>query len=80
KGDYAIVNTIIQGTASSIIKVAIRKAWDLGITLLTTVHDELVCSVREVPDVRLFEDIWDFPVLWDDGVGRNWKEAKEDAG
>lgn len=80
KGDYAIVNTIIQGTASSIIKVAIRKAWDLGITLLTTVHDELVCSVREVPDVRLFEDIWDFPVLWNDGVGKNWREAKSNAG
>ena len=90
-GERLAVNTVIQGTAADIIKLAMVRthhALDvarLQTRLILTIHDELLFEgpPEEIPVAReLIEremvGVWehDPPMAVDIGVGRNWLEAK----
>ncbi|MEZ4239686.1 MAG: DNA polymerase I [Myxococcota bacterium] len=85
------VNSVVQGTAADIIKIAMIKVHhaltesDLGARLLLQVHDELLVEVPEdrIEPVRALLESEMMgaaelmvPLEVDIGVGRNWKEAK----
>jgi len=91
-GERLAVNTVIQGTAADIIKLAMvrcRRALSesgLQTRLILTIHDELLFEgpPAETPAAReLIEremvGVWgdrDPPLAVDVGVGQNWLEAK----
>jgi DNA polymerase-1 len=90
-GERLAVNTVIQGTAADIIKLAMVRTHaalaesKLTTRLLLTIHDELLFEgpPEEADDARaLIESemcgVWDRdpPLAVDVGVGRNWLEAK----
>ncbi len=88
-GERLAVNTVIQGTAADVMKLAIvRVAAALGdspIKLILTVHDELLFEGPE-DDVILAKSmirremcgVWDHdpPLAVDVGIGPTWMEAK----
>ncbi|QJB55155.1 DNA polymerase I [Pseudodesulfovibrio sp. zrk46] len=84
------VNTVIQGTAADIIKMAMVAAYgdkqlkDLGANLILQVHDELIVEAPaesiEAAGARLVEIMQgaanlDVPLKVDMGVGKSWAEA-----
>jgi DNA polymerase-1 len=90
-GERLAVNTVIQGTAADIIKLAMVRCHDalavaqLQTRLILTIHDELLFEgpPEEIPVAReLIEremvGVWehDPPMAVDIGVGQNWLEAK----
>jgi len=90
-GERLAVNTVIQGTAADIIKLAMVRCHEalsreaLQTRLILTIHDELLFEAppEEVPAAReLIERemiaVWDRqpPMAVDIGVGENWMEAK----
>jgi DNA polymerase I len=90
-GERLAVNTVIQGTAADIIKLAMVRAHaalvesGLATRLLLTIHDELLFEgpPGEAPDAcalveREMCGVWehDPPLAVDAGVGHNWLEAK----
>ena len=91
-GERLAVNTVIQGTATDIIKLAMVRchqalaASELQTRLLLTIHDELLFEgpPEEVPGAReLIEremvGVWERrepPMAVDIGDGRTWLEAK----
>ena len=90
-GERLAVNTVIQGTAADIIKLAMvrcRRALSqagLETRLILTIHDELLFEgpPGETPAARtLIEQemigVWDRdpPMAVDVGVGETWLEAK----
>jgi DNA polymerase-1 len=90
-GERLAVNTVIQGTAADIIKLAMVRthaalaASELSTRLLLTIHDELLFEGPPGEAERakaLIEremcGVWehDPPLAVDAGVGRNWLEAK----
>jgi DNA polymerase-1 len=90
-GERLAVNTVIQGTAADVIKLAMVRTHDalarsgLSTRLLLTIHDELLFEgpPEEEPAAReLIEremcGVWDHepPLAVDVGVGPNWLEAK----
>jgi DNA polymerase-1 len=90
-GERLAVNTVIQGTAADIIKLAMVRCHralaesKLQTRLILTIHDELLFEgpPAEVPAAReLIEremcGVWDRepPLAVDVGVGQNWLEAK----
>jgi DNA polymerase-1 len=90
-GERLAVNTVIQGTAADIIKLAMvrcHKALSDGgfsTRLILTIHDELLFETtaeeREAACVLIEEEmcgVWTHspPMGVDIGVGRNWLEAK----
>ena len=90
-GERLAVNTVIQGTAADIIKLAMVRTHNafaeskLKTRLLLTIHDELLFegppaeqdAARELIE-REMCGVWehDPPLGVDVGVGRNWLEAK----
>jgi DNA polymerase-1 len=90
-GERLAVNTVIQGTAADIIKLAMvrchRALSESGLQtrLLLTIHDELLFegspaesdAARELIE-REMCGVWerDPPLAVDIGVGQNWLEAK----
>jgi DNA polymerase-1 len=90
-GERLAVNTVIQGTAADVIKLAMVRCHDalaragLGTRLLLTIHDELLFegppaeaeAARELIE-REMCGVWehDPPMAVDVGVGANWLEAK----
>jgi DNA polymerase-1 len=88
-GERLAVNTVIQGTAADILKVAMLRCRDalrdMRATLVLTVHDELLF---EAPDdeveaakeivVREMAQAYELepPLEVDVGVGLNWTDAK----
>jgi DNA polymerase I len=90
-GERLAVNTVIQGTAADIIKLAMvrchRALSESGLQtqLLLTIHDELLfegpptegTAARELIE-REMCGVWDRdpPLAVDIGVGKNWLEAK----
>jgi DNA polymerase I len=90
-GERLAVNTVIQGTAADIIKLAMVRthaalaASALQTRLLLTIHDELLFegppseqdAARELIEREMCA-VWDRdpPLAVDAGVGRNWLEAK----
>jgi DNA polymerase I len=90
-GERLAVNTVIQGTAADIIKLAMVRTHaalaDSGLQtrLLLTIHDELLFegppgeqdAARELIE-REMCGVWehDPPLAVDVGVGQNWLEAK----
>jgi DNA polymerase I len=90
-GERLAVNTVIQGTAADIIKLAMVRchaalaAAGLGTRLILTIHDELLFEgpPAEVDAARALIErgmcgVWDAEpaMAVDVGVGRNWLEAK----
>jgi DNA polymerase-1 len=90
-GERLAVNTVVQGTAADIIKLAMvrchRVLEDAGLAtrLILTIHDELLFEAvpEEVPLAReLIEcemvGVWERepPMAVEIGMGRNWLEAK----
>jgi DNA polymerase I len=90
-GERLAVNTVIQGTAADIIKLAMVRCRDaLGeggyaTRLILTIHDELLFEAppeeRETARVLIEEEmcgVWEHspPLAVDVGVGHNWLEAK----
>jgi DNA polymerase-1 len=90
-GERLAVNTVIQGTAADIIKLAMVRTHaaladsELSTRLLLTIHDELLFEGPPEEAERataLIEremcGVWehDPPLAVDAGVGRNWLEAK----
>jgi DNA polymerase-1 len=91
-GERLAVNTVIQGTAADIIKLAMVRCHDalarsgLRTRLLLTIHDELLfegppgeaAAARELIE-REMVGVWDGrqpPLAVDVGDGRTWLEAK----
>ncbi len=90
-GERLAVNTVIQGTAADIIKLAMMRSHTalagsaLETSLLLTIHDELLFegppseqdAARELIE-REMCGVWehDPPLAVDIGVGPNWLEAK----
>jgi DNA polymerase I len=90
-GERLAVNTIIQGTAADIIKLAMIRCHqalaDAGLQtrLILTIHDELLFegppgeaeAASELIE-REMVGVWahDPPLAVDIGVGKNWLEAK----
>ncbi len=88
-GERLAVNTVIQGTAADILKVAMLRTHaalsDMDTKLVLTVHDELLF---EAPDdeveaakeivLREMEEAYELepPLEVDVGVGVNWTDAK----
>ncbi len=90
-GERLAVNTVMQGTAADVIKVAMIRVYDRlqregrGARLVLQVHDELLL---EVPDTELgaVKELvraemvgaypLDPPLAVDVGAGDNWAEAK----
>jgi len=85
------VNTVLQGTAADIIKLAMVRTHEalarsgLQTRLLLTIHDELLFEgpPEEVEDARELIGremcgVWDRdpPLAVDVGVGRDWLQAK----
>jgi DNA polymerase-1 len=91
-GERLAVNTVIQGTAADIIKLAMVRTHRalaesaMHTRLLLTIHDELLFEgpPAEAPDTReLIEremvGVWEQrepPLAVDIGVGRTWLDAK----
>jgi len=90
-GERLAVNTIIQGTAADIIKLAMVRCHDalgrsdLSTRLLLTIHDELLFEgpPGEAEQARALIEremcgVWEHqpPLAVDAGVGRTWLEAK----
>jgi DNA polymerase I len=90
-GERLAINTVIQGTAADIIKLAMVRCHnelrDMGLATkqILTIHDELL--FEGPPDERdaaclLIEEemcgVWEHspPMAVDIGVGQNWLEAK----
>ncbi len=90
-GERLAVNTVIQGTAADIIKLAMVRCHgalhDRGLATkqILTIHDELlfegppaeIDTARELIE-REMVGVWEHspPLVVDVGVGRNWLEAK----
>jgi DNA polymerase I len=91
-GERLAVNTVIQGTAADIIKLAMIRCHDalarsaLKTRLLLTIHDELLfegppgeaAAARELIE-REMVGVWEPrepPLALDAGAGENWLEAK----
>ncbi len=90
-GERLAVNSVIQGTAADIIKVAMVRAHDalaaegLQTRVILQIHDELLAEGPEEEAQRAAEVIsremvaaadLDPPLKVDAGVGPNWLEAK----
>jgi DNA polymerase I len=90
-GERLAVNTVIQGTAADVIKLAMVRCHDalreggFETKLILTIHDELLFEAppAEVDSARvLIEEemcrVWEYqpPMAVDIGVGQNWLEAK----
>ena len=91
-GERLAVNSLIQGSAADIIKVAMiacdRRIRDEGrqATLVLQVHDELVFEVADsdidavrdlIVDEMVNAHVLDPPLVADAGVGSTWAAAKE---
>ena len=91
-GERLAVNTIMQGTAADVIKVAMvriqnrLRAEGRAARLVLQVHDELLLEVPETEGTAIRELVreemvgaypLDPPLAVDVGVGDNWAEAKE---
>jgi DNA polymerase-1 len=88
-GQRLAVNTVIQGTAADVMKLAIVRVDEAlrgsAVRLILTVHDELLFE-GPPDDVAAARDlirremcgVWthDPPLAVDVGVGLNWMEAK----
>jgi DNA polymerase I len=90
-GERLAVNTVVQGTAADIIKLAMVRCHDalldggFATKQILTIHDELLFEgppqEREAACVLIEEEmcgVWEHspPLAVDVGVGHNWLEAK----
>jgi DNA polymerase-1 len=91
-GERLAVNTVIQGTAADVIKLAMVRCHEalgasgLATRLLLTIHDELLFEgppEEEAPAREMIEremiGVWERrepPMAVDIGAGRTWLEAK----
>ncbi|MEA2425102.1 MAG: polymerase, partial [Thermoleophilaceae bacterium] len=88
-GERLAVNTVIQGTAADIIKIAMVRCRgplrDSSTKLVLQIHDELLFEARDDEAGEVAEIVeremsgafeLDPRLAVDVGVGRNWLEAK----
>jgi DNA polymerase-1 len=90
-GERLAVNTIIQGTAADIIKVAMVRSHDalaaegLATRMILQIHDELLFEGPEAEAARASVIVsaemvgaadLDPPLVAEAGVGQNWLDAK----
>lgn len=90
-GERLAVNTVVQGTAADIIKLAMLRCHaalaseGMRTRLILTIHDELLfeCPTGEVDAAKALIEremcgVWDLepPLAVDIGVGENWLAAK----
>ncbi|MHB8491704.1 MAG: DNA polymerase [Solirubrobacteraceae bacterium] len=90
-GERLAVNTVIQGTAADVLKLAMIRchaalaSGSLNTRLILTIHDELLFEsapqdVQEATALiaREMTGVWPHepPLVVDVGVGKNWLEAK----
>jgi DNA polymerase-1 len=90
-GERLAVNTVIQGTAADVIKLAMVRCHDalreggFDAKLILTIHDELLFESppAEVDSARVLIEqemcgVWEHqpPMAVDIGAGQNWLEAK----
>ena len=84
---HSALNRIIQGGAADIHKRVLVEVYklrkQLGLMMLITVHDELVCNIADptataAVEAVLNEQHFDLkvPILWDVKTGTNWAECK----
>lgn len=88
-GERTAVNTVIQGSAADLIKLAMIESTrkipgSVEYRMLLQIHDELVFEVKE-PHVKLVESLvkeamegvleLDVPLKIDTGIGKNWAET-----
>jgi len=65
-----VVNSIVQGTAAEILKLAMLRLQDYKIS--TTIHDELLLSVEEAPSPELLDNLCPIYLKWEIKVGKDW--------
>ena len=91
-GERLAVNTVIQGTAADVMKLAMIRVWDalgaegLATRMVLTIHDELLlegppeetAALRALLEREMVAPWGDRrpPLAVDVGVGRTWLEAK----
>jgi DNA polymerase-1 len=90
-GERLAVNTVIQGTAADIIKVAMVRSHDalaaagLATRMILQIHDELLFEGPEAEAERAAEIVsaemvgaaeLDPPLVAEAGIGPNWLDAK----
>ena len=67
-----VVNSIVQGTAAEILKLAMLRLQDYRI--ITTIHDELLLSVKEAPPAEILADLCPVSLKWEISCGKNWRD------
>jgi DNA polymerase I-like protein with 3'-5' exonuclease and polymerase domains len=88
----AFLNYLIQTSASDLLKLTMRRLWAEGASILASVHDEILLTVKPKclkQSKALFEEAAaeaailvlgsDVPVRLEMGAGRSWWEASLDA-
>ena len=84
---HKALSRVIQGTAADIMKTKLKELHQArkftGLKMRFTVHDEVNGDVPDAEAARRVEAIlntqsisFKVPILWDTGIGANWKEAK----
>jgi DNA polymerase-1 len=68
------VNSIIQGSAAVVLKLAMARLQNYPIT--TTVHDEILISYPTPPPSEALEDLIEIPISWEWKMGTNWLNVK----
>ncbi len=88
-GKRAAVNTVVQGTAAEIIKIAMVKVYDFlneDMLLVLQIHDELLLDVKEDALRKAREIVkremesavkLDVPLIVDVKAGPNWLDVKD---
>ena len=63
-------NTIVQGSAADILKLGVLRLQKEKIA--ATVHDDIICSVRQCPPSDILDNLTEVPVVWKIKTGNNW--------
>lgn len=83
-GTHKAMNKLIQGSSADQVKIALRKMWDAGLTLLLTIHDENDISFESYEELQIASKIMleaikiSVPSKLDIEIGENWGELEEE--
>lgn len=65
-----VVNSIVQGSAADILKLAMLRLKDYKIS--TTIHDDILISTNTNIDISILDNLTDMPLLWKVKTGPTW--------
>ena len=65
-----VVNSIVQGSAADILKLAMLRLKEYNIS--TTIHDDVLITTNKDIDVSILDNLTDMPLLWKVQTGINW--------